>query len=179
MLCGIPIYIHFFFFNIKISFVSLAKAQPTNTNRPVRKGTAVWCQLTQWCLCCHWLHCSGNKGVSWEPTKGSRWITKYDRTCRYGLHRVGTENALASLTPDSWTEVQRLSLLTASLITSRQSLHQPEWRFCRLLDLGMYKSRCIDKTLNCLFSQTKTFSFYFAPQLSGSFLSFLWQMCCL
>lgn len=38
---------------------------------------------------------SGNKGVSREFTKASRCLTKYDRTCRYGLYQVGTENALS------------------------------------------------------------------------------------
>lgn len=39
----------FLFFNIRIYFVNLAIAQPANTNRPVRKGTAapslVWAGL--------------------------------------------------------------------------------------------------------------------------------------
>lgn len=86
--------------------MNLAIAQPTNSNQPVGKGTAVPSSVSAGlggvCVvaCCIVQEIK----VFPESPQRLRCITKYDRTCRYGLYQVGTENALASLKLDGFEQ---------------------------------------------------------------------------
>ena len=127
-------------------------------------------------LCCSLLHSLGSKGISWRPTKASRCITKYSRTCRYGLYQVGTENALARLKLDYFEqkEVQLLGLLTSSLVASRH--------FAINLN-GIYTVHWIWECVNqCaslkrfhipLFSQLKHFMFILSLNYLGNLHHFI------